>query len=204
MAVSAWFGLAVQFDATLGAHSSSAAAWLLLRYFTILVGLAVALVFSALALPRCPASPALIGGITLNAALVAIVYRVLIAGTLVQTARERLADLFLHGVTPALVLLFWFGCVPRGMLRARDVGWWASAPLVYLAYALARGGIDGIYPYSFIDVPRIGWGATAQNAALIAAGFMVAGFGLVWVDRRRAPRPAPAARDIVDASPPPC
>ena len=105
-----------------------------------------------------------------------------------QTGQEKLADLFLHGVTPALVVLFWLACVPRGGLRPRDVGPWAAAPLLYFAYALARGAADGIYPYPFLDVPRIGWAATALDAALIAVGFLTAGCGLVWIDRRLAPQ----------------
>ena len=140
VAAAAWFGLAVQFDATLGATGSALAAlWILLRYFTILVALGVALAFTALALRRHPLPAAPMGGIALNAALVAIVYRALIAGTLVQTAQEKLADLFLHGIAPALVVLFWLLCVPRGGLHPRDVGPWAAAPLLYFAYALARG-----------------------------------------------------------------
>ena len=202
VAGSAWFGLAVQFDATFRTHGSAfAAVWILARYFTILVAFAVALVFTAQALRRHVLSAALIGGIALNSLLVAIVYRAFIAGTLVQTGREKLADLFLHGVTPALVALFWFVGAPRGALRSCDVGLWAAAPLLYFAYALARGAADGIYPYPFIDVPRIGWAATALNAALIAAGFLVAGFGLVWVDRRlgRRSHQPPAVGDDVEA-----
>ncbi len=189
VAGSAWFGLAVQFDATFRANGSALAAlWILARYFTILVALAVALAFTALALRKRPLPTALLSGLTVNAALVAVVYRLLIAGTLVQTGQEKLADLFLHGVTPALVVLFWLACVPRGGLRPRDVGPWAAAPLLYFAYALARGAADGIYPYPFLGVPRIGWAATALDAALIAAGFLAAGFGLVWIDRRLAPQ----------------
>ena len=185
VAASAWLGLAVQLGATLGATGSAAAAlWVLLRYFTVLVNLAVALAFTRAAARGAPAPPALLGGLVLNALLVANVYHLLLAGTLAQTAPEKLADAFLHGVTPALVLLFWLMRARRGALRYRDVGPWAAVPLLYFAYALARGAVDGIYPYPFIDVGRIGWGATLVNAALIAAGFVAAGLGLVWFDRR--------------------
>lgn len=185
VAASAWLGLAVQVDATLAATGSAAAAlWVLLRYFTILANLAVALAFTRLSWRRDGASPALFGGLTLNILLVAIVYRLLLAGTLAQTAQEKLADLFLHSVTPALVLVFWLMRVRRGALRYRDVVPWAAVPLLYFAYALARGAADGIYPYPFIDVGRIGWAATLVDAALIAAGFVAAGAGLVWFDRR--------------------
>ena len=107
VALSAWFGLAVQFGATASHVPVPAAAWILARYFTIWVGLAVAIVFTGLALRRRPAAPALLGGLTLNGLLVAIVYHLLLAGRLVQTGPERLADLFLHGVTPALVIVHW-------------------------------------------------------------------------------------------------
>ncbi len=186
VAASAAFGLAVQLGATLGTTGSAAAAlWVLLRYFTILMNLAAALAFARIALRgREAASPALLGGLTLNILLVAIVYRLLLAGTLVQTGQERLADLFLHSVTPALVLVFWLTRVKRGALQARDVLPWAAVPLLYFAYALARGAADGLYPYPFIDVGRIGWAATLVDAVLIAAGFLAAGLGLVWFDRR--------------------
>ena len=190
VAASAWLGLALQAGATLGATGTVAAAlWVLLRYYTILVNLGAALAFTRLAARR-DAAPALMGGLTLNILLVAIVYRLLLAGTLAQTGRERLADLFLHSATPALVLLFWLMRVPRGALRYRDVAPWAAVPLVYFAYALARGAADGIYPYPFIDVGRIGWGATLRDAVLIAAGFVPAGLGLVWFDRRLGARGA--------------
>lgn len=190
VAVSAWFGLAVQFDATWDANGSvPAALWILLRFYTILMALAAALVFTAVALRPRIAPSTLLGGLTLNILLVAIVYRLLLAGTLVQTGQEKLADLFLHSITPALVLLFWLLRVPRGPLRYRDVGPWAAVPLLYFAYALLRGGADGIYPYPFLDVAAIGWPAVLRNAALIAAGFLAAGFVLVWIDRRSARRP---------------
>ena len=192
VATSAWIGLAVQFSATLGTSGSAGAAlWIIARYFTILINLAVALAFSALALRGRPGSPAVMSGVTLNILLVAIVYHLLLAGTLAQTPPEKLADLFLHSLTPALVMLFWLARVPRGALRYPDVVPWAAAPLGYFAYALARGTADATYPYPFMDVGRIGWAATAINAALIASGFLMAGLGLVWFDRRlggRAPR----------------
>ena len=184
VALSAAFGLAVQFGATLSAQGSAPTAlWILLRYFTVWVNGAAALCFTAVA-SRRPVSPALLGGLTLNSLLVAAVYHLLLAGTLVQTGPERLADLFFHSVTPTLVLLHWLLRVPRGALRYADVAPWAAAPLVYLAVALLRGAADGMYPYPFLDVARFGGAAVARNAGGIAAGFLVAGTALVWLDRR--------------------
>jgi hypothetical protein len=57
-------------------------------------------------------------------------------------------------------------------------------PLAYFPYALARGALDGRYPYPFIDVGTLGWARVLGNAAAIAAAFLIAGYALVWLDRR--------------------
>ena len=186
VALSAIFGLAVQFTATFAQTGSTGASlWILLRYFTIIANLLVALVFAGVALRRPRfGSPGVLGGITLIILLVAIVYQVLLRGTLQQNGTEKLADLFLHSVTPLLVLVSWALYGPKGGLRYRDPLAWAAIPILYLGYALARGARDAIYPYPFIDVGRIGWAQTGINAALIAIGFLVVGVVLVWFDRR--------------------
>ena len=43
--------------------------------------------------------------------------------------------------------------------------------------------MDGKYPYHFIDVADLGWLQTALNAGGIAAGFIIGGLALVWIDR---------------------
>jgi hypothetical protein len=44
--------------------------------------------------------------------------------------------------------------------------------------------MEGKYAYPFLNLTELGWVGVAINAALIALGFLVAGYGLVWVDRR--------------------
>ena len=186
VALSALFGLAVQFGATFAATPSvPATVWILLRYFTIIANILVALAFAGIATRRPGLrAPVVEGGITLTILLVAIVYQILLRGTLIHTDTEKLADLFLHSVAPALVLVHWVMCAPKGRLRWRDPLLWAVIPILYLLYALARGIADGIYPYPFLDVGRFGGIAVAINAVVIAIGFLGAGFALVWFDRR--------------------
>ncbi len=129
-------------------------------------------------------TPSVLGGVTLIILLVAIVYQILLRGTLQQNGTEKLADLFLHSVTPLLVLVAWAFYAPKGALRFRDPLLWAAIPILYLGYALVRGARDGLYPYPFIDVGRIGWAQTGINAGAIAIGFMLVGFVMVWFDRR--------------------
>ncbi len=130
----------------------------------------------------------MLGGTTLIILLVATVYQILLRGTLQQNGTEKLADLFLHSVTPLLVLVAWALYAPKGGLRTRDPLLWAAIPISYLGYALARGARDGLYPYPFIDVGQIGWAQTVINAVAIAIGFLVVGVVMVWFDRRLAGR----------------
>ena len=192
VALSAIGGLAIQFTATFE-HTGSigASVWILLRFFTIIANILVAMVFAGVAAqaPRF-GSPRVLGGIALIILLVATVYQILLRGTLQQNGTEKLADLFLHSVTPLLVLVAWAIYAPKGGLRFRDPPIWATVPILYLGYALARGARDGIYPYPFLDVGRIGWAQTAINAAAIAIGFLVVGFVMVWFDRRLGVRAA--------------
>jgi len=197
----AWMGLVIQFSASTAALGSvEVAAWHLTRFFTILTNVALAVTFTGVALGK-PAfgGPGLLGGMMLSILLVGVVYSLLLAGTQVLSGGDRYANVVMHYAMPILALLFWLVCVPKGQLRARDPLIWAAYPLTYLVYALVRGGGDGVYPYFFLDVGKLGWAAAMSNAAGISAGFLVAGYLIVWLDRRLA-KAAPAA--LLEPTPP--
>jgi len=203
IALVAWAGLVVQFGASTAALGSpAAAAWHLARFFTILTNVALAVAFTGTALgkPAC-GGPGLLGGLTLSILLVGAVYSLLLAGTQVLTGGDRYANVVMHYAMPILAPLFWLLYVPKGHLRARDPLIWAAYPLAYLAYVLARGGVDGTYPYFFLDVGKIGWAAAMANAAGISAGFLLAGYLIVGLDRRLA-KAAPAAMPPMEPAPP--
>jgi hypothetical protein len=153
----------------------------MLRYFTVLTNLLVAVVMSLIALGvRVP--PFVTGGTTLAIVLVGVVFFLLLRGLLELSGGAALADLLMHKVTPVLVPLWWLAFAEKGGLRRRDPLLWALYPLAYFAYALARGSAEGRYAYPFIDLGSLGWAAVALNGLLIAAGFVIAGQALVAVD----------------------
>lgn len=194
VALIAFVGIALYFNAVhADGHSVAATVWTLAGYFTILTNALVALVFGALALTRDPGRwPRLVVGTTLSIMLVGIVYALLLSG-LQLTGGSDAANLLLHVVTPIVVPLWWLACMPKGRLGWSDPFVWSIYPLAYLAYALVRGGIEGRYAYPFIDPVANGWGGVALTCAIIAAGFILAGFLLVALDRALASR-APAYR----------
>jgi hypothetical protein len=194
VAAAAWTGVGVQFAAsTIDAGSAWAAAWHLLQFFTIITNLALAVTFTGVALGRSAfAAPTLLGGVTLAIVLVGVVYSLLLAGTVTLTGGAKFANVIMHYVVPILTPLFWLTYAPKGRLRTIDPLIWSIYPLTYLAYALARGSLDGHYPYPFMDVGKIGLAATAINVAAIAAGFLLAGYLMLLLDRafgRRADEP---------------
>ncbi len=177
-------GLAIQFDATFAQNGSVAETlWILLRFFTVLTNMAVALTFAAIALGY-RATPRWLGGVLLAILLVGIIYGLLLRGLLSLSGGALLADTLLHKVTPLITPLWWIMFARKGQLGWRDPWIWAIFPALYLPYALLRGTMEGTYAYPFINVAKLGGGQVALNAVLIAAGFVAAGYALVWIDRR--------------------
>jgi hypothetical protein len=182
-------GLAVQFNATLAQTGSvGETLWTLARFFTVLANMLVAGTLAAVALGR-QVSPRLVGGMLLAILLVGIIYGLLLRGLLSLSGGALLADTLLHKVTPLLTPLWWIAFARKGRLGWRDPWVWAIFPALYLPYALLRGMMEGTYAYPFINVAKLGIGQVALNAVLIAAGFVAAGYALVWIDRRFSARP---------------
>lgn len=186
-----WIGLAVQLQASTElAGTVPSAIWAMLRFFTVIANLLVAIVFTILALGGRVA-PSLLGCITLAILFVGVIYTLLLRGLIELSGGARLADLVLHHVTPVLVPLFWLIFARKGGLRSVDPWLWALLPLVYFLYAIARAALDGRYPYPFMDVATIGWAQTAVNAVVMALGFVIGGYVFYaldsWMSRRSTP-----------------
>jgi hypothetical protein len=158
-------------------------------FFTILGNLAVALATAAAwhggdaswqrFFRRAPVQ----GAAALCIAIVCVIYHVLLASTWSPRGLQRVADLALHYVVPALYLFWWVACVPHGRLRWSDPLRVLAFPAAFLGWTLVRGAWLHEYPYPFIDVDTLGFAVALRNAAAIALLFVAAGLLLVAVDR---------------------
>jgi hypothetical protein len=185
VAIVCWAGLAVQFSATYAnAHSAVATLWILARFFTIITNLLAAITMTGSAIGGW-GSRFLVGGLRVGLLVVGVVYAVLLSGLHQLSGAALVADVLLHKASPALMALWWLLFAPRAKLRWNAPLLWGLYPVAYFIYALARGSIDGKYPYPFMDVAKLGWLQTALNAGGIALAFIIAGLLLVWIDSWR-------------------
>ncbi|WP_206437523.1 MULTISPECIES: Pr6Pr family membrane protein [unclassified Mesorhizobium] len=167
-----------------GGASIFGSLWVLIGYFTILTNGLVAVVFGAAAfLGERFDHPRLVAGVAAVMALVGVIFALLLQGLRTLAGATAEANFLLHQLNPVLVVLFWLLFTRKGTLSWRDPLLWALYPLVYLAYALARGAAEGKYAYPFIDVSANGWVGAMSNAVVIALGFVAAAEALVLVDR---------------------
>jgi hypothetical protein len=188
IALVGWIGLGIHIEAQWRLTGSLlGAAWVLADYFTVTTNLLVAIVFSILAWRRPgTVGPSLLGFVTINIALVGVIYMLLLQGLVELTAGAAIANVLLHMVTPVLVPIFWLLCIPRGGLVRRDPLIWALYPIAYLVYALIRGTAQGHFAYPFINYIQLGTPQVAITVVIITLAYLAAGWAMVLLDRRLA------------------
>ncbi len=193
IAIIGWSALALQLSLTLGivigqGRSAGAGLWLFLGYFTVLTNILVAVSMSLVALDRWPGGPrpsaSALTAVALAITIVGVVYHLLLSGRVPDlSSLGWVADRTMHYLVPVLSLAFWVMFVPKSSFTFADPFLWILYPLGYLIYAMARGNLDGWYPYFFIDVGVIGFARAMLNAAVLSAVVLALGFVIVIVTR---------------------
>lgn len=197
----AWFGLGLQLWLSLQLTTAQGgtplgALVIYLGYFTVLTNLLVAL---SLSLPllrpaggtaRWLQRPGVVTAVAVSIALVGLAYHALLRHVWDPQGLQKLADVTLHYLVPALTVLHWWFAVPPQRLPWTAPLAWAAWPVAYLVYALLRGAWLQHYPYPFIDVPVIGYARTLLNALGLLGAFLLVGVLFVAAMRWRLRRPA--------------
>lgn len=177
--------LVVQFIAVRAEYGYSVphSIWVMARYLSILTTGLVAVTFGAIATGLAQVGPRWLGALTLAFLLVAAGFHALLRGVNPVDGLEVWSDLGFHTVGPALVALYWLAFAPRGVLSLFDVPLFLSWPALYVSYALTRGGLDGIFPYPFLDPSAIGWQPVLWTIGIFAVGITAAALAMVILDR---------------------
>lgn len=87
-----------------------------------------------------------------------------------------------HYLTPWLTVLQWLLYQDKTGLTVRHAAAWLVLPLTYFAYAMLRaatgkpiGDTDDLYPYPFLDLPRLGAKRFTGWVVLILTAFFLLG-----------------------------
>lgn len=195
IAVIAWSGLLLQLYLSLRltdsmGMSSAQGVAMYLGYFTVLTNM---LVGTATTLPLVvPSSawagffvrPVAIGWVTASIAFVGVAYFVLLRHVWNPQGLQLMADVVMHYIVPALVVIYSLMALRRAPLRWTSPLWWSLYPIGYFAYVLVRGALMGRYPYHFIDVSQLGYALVLRNALVLLAAFMGLSYVLMLLWRR--------------------
>jgi hypothetical protein len=144
-------------------------------FFTILTNIGAVLVYSAV-LTRRPSwfgSPRARAGVAVAIAVVMIVYAAILARLWQPAGLFLLCDMLLHYLTPVLYLAWWLYAGADGSTRWRDLLWWLTYPLLYLAWVMIRAPFAGEVPYPFLDIATNGVGSVAISSFSMLGLFLL-------------------------------
>jgi hypothetical protein len=129
--------------------------------------------------------PAVLAASAVFILVVGIVYNTLLAGlNHPPTLLRQLIDHVFHIASPLLWVLWWLLLRPPHRLSWAH-GWAVlPVPLLYCAWSMWRGAVEGRYAYFFIDVSTLGWNQVIVNIIGFAALFAVLMLAAIGWDRR--------------------
>lgn len=162
-------------------------------FFTILTNIAAFFVYAAYLFPGrfvFFASPIVRGTIAVAIAVVGLVYATVLASIWQPQGLFWLCDTLLHYVAPVVFVAWWLTGGRNGTLSFAAIPKMLAFPLVYCAYAVARGLITGKYAYPFLKVDTLGAGQVLINCILVAALFLVFSLAAITYDRKVAVPPS--------------
>ena len=142
-------------------------------------------------------------GVALSMTLCIYVTHLIYAFVLLPTAHRRddeswlkgrfsFGNVCVHFITPGLTVLQWLLWQDKAGLTVGHAVWWLVLPLAYFAFAMLRAGTGKpigrtgqLYPYPFLDYPRLGAGrfwlyATAILTFSLDWGVCLWESGIYW------------------------
>ncbi len=190
LAVTVLAALGLQFwlnGATPGLEAWPVRAWDLMRYFTILTCGLVAVLMLREALGH-PVTATWQATALLSVIMVGVIFQILLAPPAPPQGLAWWPDFAFHAAIPVLTGVWWavWGQKP---LTLSALPRWLLWPIAYCAYALIRGGVEGRYPYFFLDIGQFGAAQVALNVAGLVLVFAAAGLA-IWTAARLLPRSA--------------
>jgi hypothetical protein len=159
-------------------------------FFTILSNILVAASLTLLLLSTRSAAgsffakPSVITAVALYIFIVGLVYNIILRSVWHPMGLQKLADELLHVAVPALFTFYWLLYAPKTSLQWVHAFRWLIFPAVYLVYAMIRGGIEGFYPYPFLDANTLTFGRVFMNCVGLLLLFIIIGLLFVAISKQ--------------------
>lgn len=190
VAVTVFFALGLQFSIALARNAEFGVLVAIgdfLSFFTILSNIVVLLVAASTACgwPGFFVRPSVQAAAALYIFVVMLIYHAVLRSQWDPQGWVLIGTALLHYVVPILYLFWWVAFADKSALTADLPLKWLSFPVGFSGISLVRGAVTGWYPYSFLDVTDLGYAIALRNAVMIAMLFLLAGYGLVLLGRRR-------------------
>lgn len=134
------------------------------------------------------------GGVTIAITLTFLVYAILLAPKAKPEDFYHIKNYTLHYAVPIMVIVDWLFFDKPNAYRVGDPIRWTIFPLLYCVVALIKGYVFQIpisdepnspYPYFFLNVEKIGWSGFFMYFTAILVGYVVLGYIMYIVKRRK-------------------
>lgn len=155
-------------------------------FFTILTNIFAVLVYTArLTKKRLTIfrRPRIVLSAVVAMGVVGIVYHFLLADLWNPQGLQKLTDIMLHYLAPALMLVWWLAFGRTRTARWADIPVFLVYPLAYLGYVFLRAPVANEVPYPFLDYRQYGWPHVLQMILAILVLFLAASALAVAADR---------------------
>jgi len=194
IAIIAWFALALQLfiliDNTPGNGLTPLQAMgRFLIFFTVLsnllvaVSLTIGLINPSSSLGNFFATSFSTAAIAVYIFIVGLVYNIVLRQLWQPHGLQKVADELLHVAVPVLYTLYWIVYASTGSLKWKYSFGWLIFPLIYLIYAMVRGGLEGFYPYPFLDLGKLSVTKVFLNCLALSSAFLLVGFLFIGADK---------------------
>jgi hypothetical protein len=187
-----WFSIGLQFTISLKLtdYNYPETLKVFLSYFTVSTNIIVAICFTALSFAKKSDNGSFftksgtLTAITVYIVVVGLIYNTMLRGLMLLNGWPRVADEFLHVVSPIIFLIFWIFYVDKSHLRYKSALKWLIYPLIYVIFTVIRGYFINRYPYPFIDVIQLGYPTAILNAAIIIFIFWLLSLFFIFIGRK--------------------
>ena len=143
----------------------------LYQFFTILTNTLVFFVMASIAYGKAP-HRVVIHATVVSIVGVGIIFHALLSQFGAQDGLDGLGNLITHTIVPISSFAWWVVYSEKAVVQWRDAFFSLIWPSAYCFYALIRAEFSGFYPYSFIDLQKLGWGGLAQSVFFLSLAFL--------------------------------